>query len=76
MALLNATRNIQEKINNLYRVRANQYVVVSEITMGDIAAVTGLKNTQSGDTIIAGNDLEMFVLPTLELPEPCFMASL
>lgn len=43
MALLNATRNIQEKINNLYRVRANQYVVVSEITMGDIAAVTGLK---------------------------------
>lgn len=26
--------------------------------------------------MIAANDLEKFTLPTLELPEPCFMASL
>jgi translation elongation factor EF-G len=33
-------------------VRANQYVSIAEISAGDIVAISGLKNTKAGDTLI------------------------
>lgn len=57
----------------LYRVRADQYVLVNEVNAGDIVAVAGLKNSTAGDTLINIQD-ERFVLEELKLPSAIFMA--
>lgn len=36
-------RNVSEKGQNLFRVRAKDYVNIKEIGSGDIAAISGLK---------------------------------
>ena len=41
--LKNTTRDMIEKCSLIYRVRANEYVSVDEITAGDIMAISGLK---------------------------------
>lgn len=41
--IFNASRGVPEKMAAIYRVRANQYVPVSEISAGDIVAISGLK---------------------------------
>jgi len=69
------TGNI-EKGTNLFRVRASDYVSINEITCGDIAAIAGLKHTQSGDTLICTDDKEKFILEKLTLPQAVFLASL
>lgn len=45
----------------LYRVRADQYVLVNEVYAGDIVAIAGLKHSAAGDTLINVQD-ERFVL--------------
>jgi elongation factor G len=49
--LMNSTLNSAEKISNIYRVRANQYVAVNSVSAGDIVAISGLKDTKAGDTL-------------------------
>jgi translation elongation factor EF-G len=51
-------------VSNIYRVRANQYVPVVEITAGDIVAIAGLKETRAGETLTEGGDTQ-FVLDKL-----------
>ena len=48
-------------VSHIYRVRANQYVSIAEISAGDIIAISGLKNTKAGDTLIE-NGSKRFVL--------------
>jgi elongation factor G len=54
-SLLNTSKNIFEKIQFLYRVRADKYVSVNEVFAGDIIAVSGLKGSGAGDTLINSN---------------------
>ena len=49
---------------------------MNEISVGDIAAIAGLKETQAGDTLVDMKDEENFVLEQLIMPKPVFMASL
>lgn len=44
--LKNVSREITEKPHHLYRVRANSYVNLTEVSAGDIAAISGLKFTK------------------------------
>ncbi len=41
--LFNSSNSMLEKISHIYRVRANQYVPIHEISAGDIVAISGLK---------------------------------
>lgn len=50
--LLNSSTNTPEKIGHIYRVRANQYVPVNHIFTGDIVAISGLRDTKAGQTLI------------------------
>ncbi|EAS05318.2 elongation factor Tu GTP-binding domain protein (macronuclear) [Tetrahymena thermophila SB210] len=68
--------SIQEKPQQLWRVRADNYVQINEIAAGDIAAISGLKYTKSGDTLVDSKDNERFILEQLQMPQPVFMASL
>jgi elongation factor G len=67
---------VYEKLGRLLRVRANEYVDVSEIHEGDIAAITGMKAARSGDTLIGKQDSEDIVLPGMDMPPPVFFCTL
>ncbi|MDD2490123.1 MAG: elongation factor G, partial [Bacilli bacterium] len=49
--ILNANKNNKERIGRLLLMHANHREEISEVYAGDIAAVVGLKNTSTGDTL-------------------------
>ncbi|MFH1564320.1 MAG: elongation factor G, partial [bacterium] len=49
--ILNASTGEKERIGRILRMHANDRKEIDEITAGDIAAVVGLKNTVTGNTI-------------------------
>lgn len=44
--------------------------------MGDIGAITGLKNVRSGDTLIDELDTNKIVLNGVKMPPPVFFCSI
>ena len=64
--ILNSTKNNQERIGRIVRMHANQREEAEEIYAGEIAAIVGLKNTTTGDTLCdpdAGIILEKIIFP-------------
>ncbi|MCX7723832.1 MAG: elongation factor G [Thermodesulfovibrio sp.] len=64
----NSTRNIKERVARIFRMHSNRREEIKEICAGDIAAVVGLKNTLTGDTLCDENN--PIVLESIEFPEP------
>lgn len=76
-AIFNASVGKDEKVAQILRMRANEYQEAKTIGLGDIAAVTGLKETASGQTIVAHRgDMGGMIMKTLFIPKPVFMSSL
>ena len=51
-----------ERIQTLLRVKADETQLLNEISVGDIGAITGLKNVRSGDTLIDEIDNDKIIL--------------
>ncbi|MEJ5227609.1 elongation factor G [Thermodesulfovibrio sp.] len=66
--IYNSTRNIKERVARIFRMHANHREEIKEICAGDIAAVVGLKNTLTGDTIC--EESSPIMLEAIEFPEP------
>lgn len=66
--IYNSTRNIKERVARIFRMHANHREEIKEICAGDIAAVVGLKNTLTGDTIC--DEASPILLESIEFPEP------
>ncbi len=66
--MLNATRGHKERFGRLVQMHANHRQDIDEIHAGDIAAVVGLKNTTTGDTLCAEN--APIILESMIFPEP------
>jgi elongation factor G len=49
--LLNANKNVKERIMKLYKVYANEFEPVDEISAGNIGVICGTKFTSTGDTL-------------------------
>lgn len=64
----NSTRNIKERVARIFRMHSNRREEIKEICAGDIAAIVGLKNTLTGDTLCDENN--PVVLEAIEFPEP------
>ena len=52
--LMNSGTGVRERVMRLYRLHADQRETLEEACTGDIVAVQGLKETQTGDTLISG----------------------
>jgi len=66
--VLNATKDKKERIGRILQMHANSREEIKEIRTGDIAAVVGLKNTTTGDTLCDEN--KPVLLEKMEFPEP------
>ena len=66
--VLNSSRHKNERVGRLLRMHANHREDVEGVYSGGIAAVIGLKDTFTGDTLCARNDA--LVLEEITFPEP------
>ncbi len=66
--VLNNTSGNKERVGRILRMHANSREEVKEVFSGDIAAVVGLKDTKTGDTI--SDTDHPVILEKIEFPEP------
>lgn len=66
--VLNSTKGRRERIGRILRMHANHRADISEISTGDIAAVVGLKDTVTGETLSAEDT--PIVLESMKFPDP------
>jgi elongation factor G len=66
--VMNTAKNKKERIGRLLQMHANTREEIKDIYAGDIAAVVGLKNTFTGDTLAASN--QPVIMEAITFPEP------
>jgi len=66
--VLNANKNIKERIGRILQMHANDRTEITEVYSGDIAAAVGLKNTTTGDTLC--DEKHPVILEKMVIPEP------
>ena len=66
--LVNAGKGHRERLGRILRMHANHREDIDTIYAGDIAAVVGLKNTATGDTLC--DEKNRIVLESMEFPDP------
>jgi len=64
----NATKGKRERAGRLVQMHANHRDEIPNVETGDIAAVVGLKDTTTGDTLCLEN--APVILESMEFPEP------
>lgn len=64
----NSVKEKKERIGRIVQMHANQREEIKEMLAGDIAAVVGLKDTTTGDTLC--DDKAIIVLERMVFPEP------
>ena len=67
-SVLNATKGKRERVGRLLQMHANHREDLETVYSGDIAAMVGLKNTTTGDTLCDGK--HPIILESMEFPEP------
>ena len=67
-AVLNATKGKRARVGRLLQMHANHREDLETVYSGDIAAVVGLKNTTTGDTLC--DEKHPIILESMEFPEP------
>ncbi|MEE0408874.1 MAG: elongation factor G [Oscillospiraceae bacterium] len=67
-AVLNATKGKRERMGRILQMHANHREDIETVYSGDIAAVVGLKNTTTGDTLC--DEKNPIILESMEFPEP------
>ena len=67
-SVLNATKGKRERMGRILQMHANHREDIETVYSGDIAAVVGLKNTTTGDTLC--DEKNPIVLESMEFPEP------
>ena len=67
-AVMNSTKRQRERIGRILQMHANHREDIDTVYCGDIAAVVGLKNTTTGDTLC--DDKAPVILESMEFPEP------
>jgi elongation factor G len=66
--VLNTSKGKKERFGRVLQMHANHREEIKEVFAGDIAAVVGLKDTTTGDTLTAERD--DIILESMNFPEP------
>ncbi len=64
----NSTKHHRERIGRILQMHANHREDIDMLYAGDIAAIVGLKNTTTGDTLC--DDRHPIILESMDFPEP------
>ena len=64
----NSTKGKKERLGRILQMHANHREEIKEVHTGDIAAVVGLRNTTTGDTLCSENN--QIILESMQFPEP------
>ncbi len=67
-AMLNPRTQKKERIGKIFKMHSNTREEISEVKAGDIAAIVGLKDTGTGDTLCASK--RPVVLERIKFPDP------
>jgi elongation factor G len=67
-SVYNSTKDIKERVGRLLKMHANKREEIKEVSAGDIAAVVGLRNALTGDTLC--DEKNPVVLLSMEFPDP------
>ena len=73
-SIYNTSKNVSERIGQLYMLQGKTQISVSEISAGDIGTVAKLKQTITGDTFSSSN--EKVIFPPIVFPLPVFSRAL
>jgi elongation factor G len=66
--VLNANTGKRERISRMVQMQADDRIEIDEICAGDLAAVVGLKDTTTGDTLC--EESSPIILESIVFPEP------
>ena len=66
--VLNSTKKQKERVGRILQMHANHREDIETVYAGDIAAVIGLKNSTTGDTLC--DEKHPVILESMEFPEP------
>jgi len=66
--VLNSTKDNKERVGRIVRMQANQRHEVTELCAGDIAAIIGLKDTITGDTLC--DEKNPIILESMQFATP------
>ena len=72
--IYNATRQLKERIAKIVIMHANKQEIVSKVSAGEIAALVGLKDSKTGDTLCDQD--KKVLLESMRIPEPVVSMSL
>jgi elongation factor G len=71
---LNSTKGTRERVGRLLQMHSNSREEIPTVLAGDIAAVIGLKNTTTGDTLC--DPANPVILEAITFPEPVISVSI
>jgi elongation factor G len=66
--ILNSAKEKKERFGRILKMHANKREEIKEVYAGDIAAVVGLKNTITGNTLC--DEKKPIILESIDFPEP------
>jgi elongation factor G len=64
----NSTKRENERVTKIVRMHANRQEIIEELHTGDIAALVGLKDTKTGDTLC--QEKNPILIEAIHFPEP------
>src|SRR5436853_3475599 len=67
-SVYNATKQRSERVGRLLKMHANKREEIKEVYAGDIAAIVGIKQVSTGDTLC--EEKKPIVLESMDFPEP------
>jgi len=67
-SVYNATKGRSERVGRLLKMHANKREEIKEVYAGDIAAIVGIKQVSTGDTLC--DEKKPIVLESMDFPEP------
>ncbi|MDL2225152.1 elongation factor G [Eubacteriales bacterium OttesenSCG-928-M02] len=70
----NSTKGNRERVGRILQMHANHREEIDQVYSGDIAAVVGMKDTVTGDTLCAENN--QVILESMSFPEPVIQVAI